>query len=310
MWKYTLKRVFWACITLLVILFVLFLLLDFMPGSPFNTEKLTAEQLEILRRFYGLDRPFFEKFFIFLKNALRGDFGISYSILKNAPVSSIVLPRLGVSIRLGFQALLLGSIFGVLFGTISGSKQNSWADTISTVIAVIGVSVPSFVFALTLSFTLGYKLGWFPLTFITSQPFLSSILPTISLSMFIMAQVTRFLRTEFVEVLDSEYIKLARVKGLPRKQQIFGHGFRNALISVITIYGPLVVNVLTGSLVVEKIFSIPGIGSMLVTAIQSSDYNVIVMIAFIYSALYIVVNLIVDILYGVIDPRIRVGKGA
>lgn len=306
--KYIFQRILWACITLFVILFILFLLLEFMPGSPFNEERLTLEQLARLRESYGLDKPFFEKFLIFLKNAAHGDFGLSYSIVKNGSVADLVMPRLWTSVRIGLQALVLGSFLGVILGTISGVFKNTWMDTLATVIAVIGVSVPSFVFALTLSFTLGFELKWFKISYVASQPFFSSILPTIALSMFIMAQVTRFLRTEFVEVLDTEYIRLARVKGASKLSIIFKHGFRNALISVITIFGPLVVNLLTGSLVVEKIFSIPGIGSMLVTAIQSNDYNVIVMIAFIYSALYIFVNLIVDILYGIIDPRIRVAK--
>lgn len=309
MGKYIIKRVLWAVVTLLVILFILFLLLDFLPGSPFNTEKLTPDQIAILRNRYGMDEPFFVKFGIFLMNAVQGDFGISYSIMKNGSVANLVLPRLNVSVQLGFQALILGTILGIIFGSISGVKKNTWLDSGSTILAVFGVSIPSFVFALSLSYIFGYQLGLFNMAYSTTAPLFSTILPTISLSMFVMAQITRFLRTEFIEVLGSEYIGLARVKGLSEFKLVFKHGFRNALISVITIFGPLVVNLLTGSLVVEKIYSIPGIGSLLVTAIQSSDYNVIVMIAFIYSALYIFVNLIVDILYGVIDPRIRVAKG-
>lgn len=309
MFKYIAKRVFWAIITILVILMVLFLLLELLPGSPFNNqERLTADQILKLQQAYGLDKPFIEKFWIFLKNALRGDFGISFNLLKNAKVADIVMPRLWVSVRIGLQALFVGTVFGVLFGSISGSNQNTWKDTFATIIAVIGVSVPSFVFALTLSYYLGYKIPIFDIIYNNSHPFRSTLLPTISLSMFVMAQITRFLRTEFVEVLGSEYIRW-RVKGIPKTKILFKHGLRNALISVITIYGPLTVNVLTGSLVIEKIYGIPGIGSLLVNAIQSNDYNVIVMVAFIYSALYVFVNLIVDVLYGVIDPRIRVTKG-
>jgi len=310
MLKYILKRLFWACATILLILFILFLLLEFMPGSPFNEEKLTVDQIRILKEHYGLDKPFFVKFWIFLQNASKGDFGISYNLQKNMKVAIIVLPRLWVSIRLGSQALILGAILGIIFGMISGANQNNWKDTASTVLAVIGVSIPSFVFALTLSFILGYKIPLFSMIYKSAQPVFSTILPTISLSMFTMAQITRFLRTELVEVMDSEYIRLATVKGLGSTKILFRHSFRNALISVVTIFGPLTVNVLTGSLVIEKIFSIPGIGSLLVLAIQSSDYNIIVMVAFIYSVLYISVNLIVDLLYGIIDPRIRVAKGA
>ncbi|MDR1794220.1 MAG: ABC transporter permease [Erysipelotrichaceae bacterium] len=308
--KYVLKRLFWALVTVLLILFILFLLLEFMPGSPFNEEKLTVDQIRILKEHYGLDKPFFEKFWIFLVNATKGDFGISYNLQKNMKVSQIVMPRLWVSVRLGLQAIGLGSVMGVILGVISGSNQNNWKDSVATIMAVVGVSIPSFVFALTLSFLLGYKIPIFSMIYQANHPFASTILPTISLSLFTMAQVTRFLRTELVEVMDSEYIRLATVKGLSRIKILFKHGFRNALISVVTIFGPLVVNVLTGSLVIEKIFSIPGIGGLLVLAIQSSDYNIIVMVTFIYSVLYIAVNLLVDVLYGVIDPRIRVSKGA
>jgi len=307
--KYILKRLFWAAVTLFVIMFILFLLLEFMPGSPFNDEKLSSDQLEVLRAHYGLDKPFFEKFWIFLKNGVQGNFGNSYSISTNVEVSKIILPRLGVSVRIGLQALLLGSVVGVILGLISGSNQNTWKDTTSTIVSVIGVSIPSFVFALLLAYFIGFKLKLFPITYNINKPFSSSVLSTIALSMFTLAQVTRFLRTELVEVMGSEYIRLARTKGVPRTKLLFKHGFRNALISVVTIIGPLTVNLLTGSLAVEKLFSIPGVGRLLVDSISRRDFNVTIMIAFIYSAMYITVNLVVDILYGIIDPRIRVGKG-
>lgn len=309
MLKYTLKRIMWAIITLFIILMVLFLLLEFMPGSPFNDERLSAEQIKVLKDSYGLNEPVFTKFWIFMKNVVKGDFGISFSIFKNMKVADIVLPRLGVSIRLGAQALGLGSIFGLLLGTISGSNHNTWKDSLSTIVAVIGVSIPSFVFALGLAYVVGYQWKLVPITFSSAQPYLSTVLPTLALSMFVMAQITRFLRTELIDVLDSDYIKLVKAKGVSTRQSTIKHALRNALISVITVLGPLMVNLMTGSLVVEKVFGIPGVGSLLVEAIQVNDYNVIIMVAFVYSALYIFVNLGVDILYGIIDPRIRVAKG-
>lgn len=308
--KYIAKRILLSLVTLFVILFILFMLLQFMPGSPFNDEKLTAAQQAVLMAKYGLDKPFFERFWIYLQNVvLRGDFGISYAIKKDMLVSGIVMSRLGTSVRIGLQALLLGTSLGVVFGVISGAKRNTWMDSMATVAAVIGVSIPSYVLALVLSFVLGYKFRIFDITYKVDQPLWSSILPTIALSFFVMAQTTRFLRTELIEVLGSDYIKLVDAKGVKRLRVILRHGLRNALISVITILGPLTVNLMTGSLVVERVYGIPGIGSLLVEGIQVNDYNIIVMIAFVYSALYIFVNLIVDILYGVIDPRIRVAKG-
>jgi len=310
MTKYIAKRVAWALVTLFVILFILFLLLQFMPGSPFNDEKLTETQKALLYAKYGLDKPFFIRFWIYLKNVvLHGDFGISYAIKKDALVSGIVLARLGVSVRIGLQALLLGTGLGVVLGVISGSKRNTWMDTAATFAAIIGVSIPSYVLALFMSYFLGYKLNIFSITYQINNPFFSSFLPTIALSFFVMAQTTRFLRTELIEVLGSEYIKLVEAKGVSRFKVIYRHGLRNALISVVTILGPLTVNLMTGSLVVESVYGIPGIGSLLVQGIQVNDYNVIIMISFIYSLMYIIVNLFVDILYGVIDPRIRVTKG-
>ncbi len=310
MFKYISKRVFWAVITLAIILFILFLLLQFMPGTPFNDEKLTPQQLVIMNAKYGLDQPFWTRLWVYYSNVVtKFDFGISMAIQKNWNVGDIVLPRLGISVRIGLQAMLLGVTSGILFGVLSASNRNTWIDTVSTILAILGVSIPSYVFALTLSYYLGFKIPIFDIIFNHKDPFGSSMLPTIALSMFIMAQTTRFLRTELIEVLGSDYIKLVEAKGVSKFKVIYKHGLRNALISVVTILGPLTVNLLTGSLVVEKVYAIPGIGSMLVNGILTNDYNVIMMIAFIYSALYIGMNLFVDIAYGLIDPRIRVAKG-
>lgn len=311
MFKYVSKRIVWALITLAVIVFILFLLLQFMPGTPFNDEKLTAQSLEIMRARYGLDDPFLSRLWLYFKNIItKFDFGISLSIQKNWNVSDLVLPRLGISVRIGLQALALGVFNGIILGVLSASKRNSWLDTLATLLAILGVSIPSYVFALTLSYFLGYKIQIFSIIYDHKEPFMSSILPTIALSMFIMAQTTRFLRTELIEVLGSDYIKLVEAKGVSKFKVIYRHGLRNALISVVTILGPLTVNLLTGSLVVEKVYAVPGIGSMLVNGILTNDYNVIMMIAFIYSALYIAMSLLVDVAYGLIDPRIRVTKGA
>lgn len=311
MFKYITRRMFWSLVTLFTILILLFLLLQFLPGTPFNDEKLSEASKALLNAKYGLDQPFFSRFGIYMKNILTEfDFGISLSIQRNWMVKNIVLPRLGISIRIGLQALALGTFMGIILGVLSASKKNTWVDTLSTLIAIVGVSIPSYVFALLLSYVFGFRIPIFSIIFNFNDPIKSSILPTIALSMFVMAQVTRFLRTELIEVLGSDYIRLVEAKGVSKFKVIFGHGLRNALISVVTILGPLTVTLLTGSLVVEKVYAVPGIGSLLVNGILTNDYNVIVMIAFVYSALYITMNLIVDILYGIIDPRIRVAKGA
>lgn len=306
--KYLLKRVLISIATLLVILVILFLMLEFMPGSPFNDEKLTVEQVQLLNEKYGLDDPVIVRFFTYVKNMLTGDFGLSYTISKNTPISTLLLSRLPVSVSIGGQAVLLGTFIGLILGIIAALKHNTIWDTISTIISVLGVSLPSYVFALALSYSLGFKLELFPLLYSAKAPFESSILPTISLSMFTLASIARFTRTEMIEVMGSDYIQLAESKGISGIHLIVKHQLRNALIPIITVLAPLIVGLMTGSLVIEKIFSIPGIGSLLVTAIQSNDYNVIIAIAFIYSAMYIGIMLVVDILYGIIDPRIRLAK--
>jgi len=303
-----LKRVLISIATLLVILVILFLMLEFMPGSPFNDEKLTTAQVQLLNAKYGLDKPVIVRFLNYVKSMLSGDFGVSYTISKNTPISTLLLSRLPISVSIGGQAVLLGTIVGLILGIIAALKRNTIWDTITTMISVIGVSLPSYVFALALSYSLGYKLEWFPLLYSTKAPFESSILPTISLSMFTIASIARFTRTEMIEVMASDYIQLAESKGISGIHLILRHQLRNALIPIITVLAPLIVSLMTGSLVIEKIFSIPGIGSLLVTAIQSNDYNVIIAIAFIYSAMYIGIMLVVDILYGIIDPRIRLAK--
>lgn len=306
--KYIAKRVIISVITLLVILLILFLMLELMPGSPFNDEKLTDAQRAVLNAKYGLDQPIIIRFVNYIKSMLSGDFGVSYSISKNTPITALLETRLPISLRLGGQAILIGTIIGLILGIIAAIKHNTIYDTITTVISVLGVSLPSYVFAMTLIYSVGFKLKWLPLLYQEGAPFKSSIMPTISLCMFTVATVARFTRTEMLEVLGSDYMLLAESKGINSFRLIFRHALRNALIPIITVLAPLVVGLMTGSLVIEKLFSIPGIGSLLVSAIQSNDYNVVVALTFIYSLMYIGIMLVVDILYGVIDPRIRLAK--
>ncbi len=306
--KYVLKRVLTAFFTLLAITLVLFILMQLMPGSPFNDEKLNDAQRATLYAKYGLDQPLLVQFVRYVLNMFRGDFGVSYSISKNTPISQLIASRLPISIGIGGAAVALGAVVGLLLGLLAAFKHDTIWDTLATIISVIGVSVPSYVFALALSYQFGFKLQWFPQLFNKKMMFQSSVLPSVALSMFTMASIARFTRSEMLEVLGSDYMLLAESKGLSGRALIFKHALRNALIPIITVLAPLVVDLMTGSLVVEKIFSIPGVGSLLVNAIQSNDYNVVISLSFIYSALYILIMLVVDILYGVIDPRIRLAK--
>ena len=306
--KYTIKRVLTFIFTLLAILLILFILMQLMPGSPFNDEKLNEDMRATLYAKYGLDKPIIVQFFNYVKNMLQGDFGVSYKISKNTPISQLIQTRFPISIGIGGMAVALGAIAGLLLGLLAALKHNTIWDTLATIISVIGVSVPSYVFALALSYNFGFKLQWFPMLFSQKDIMGSSVLPSISLSMFTMASIARFTRSEMLEVLGSDYMLLAESKGLSGPALIFRHALRNALIPIVTVLAPLIVDLMTGSLVVEKIFAIPGVGSLLVNAIQSNDYNVVISLSFIYSAMYIAIMLVVDLLYGVIDPRIRLAK--
>ena len=306
--KYILKRILIALATLIVIIFVLFLMLDKMPGSPFNDEKLTETQRALLYAKYGLDQPFMVRFGLYLKNMLKGDLGVSYVLNKNQSVSVLVASPLLLSIKIGALAMLIGSILGILLGIAAALHHNGFLDTLCSVLAILGVSVPSYVFALLLAYFIGFKLQWTPILYNANRQAASLILPVISLSMFPIANISRFTRSEMIDVLNSDYIQLVQAKGMPQRIVILHHALRNTMIPIVTIMGPLLVNLLTGSMVVEKVFGIPGIGMLMVNAIQNNDYNVVIACAFVYSAMYIAVMLVVDILYGVIDPRIRVAK--
>ncbi len=306
--KYTLKRILTSLFTLLAILLVLFILMQMMPGSPFNDEKLNQDQRMAFYAKYGLDQPVAVQFVNYVKNMMKGDFGVSYNISKNTPISQLIQTRLPVSIRIGGLAVSAGAVCGLILGLAAALKHDTIWDSLATAISVIGVSVPSYVFALGLSYNLGFKLGWFPMLYKEKQALSSAVMPSIALSMFTMANIARFTRSEMLEVLGSDYMLLAESKGLMGWPLIMRHALRNALIPIITVLAPLIVDLMTGSLVVEKIFAIPGVGSLLVNAIQSNDYNVVIALSFIYSAMYIGIMLAVDILYGIIDPRIRLAK--
>ena len=236
---------------------------------------------------------------------LRGDFGVSYNISKNTPISQLIQSRLPISIRVGGMAVTLGAIVGLVLGIIAALKRDTIFDTLATIISVIGVSVPSYVIALALSYTFGFKLKWFPMLFSAKDVFGSSVLPSISLSMFTMASIARFTRSEMIEVLDSDYMLLAESKGISGPALIFRHALRNALIPVITVLGPTVAGLLTGSFVVEKIFAIPGIGYYFVNSVTQRDYTTIMGVTIFFAAFLMAMVLLVDIFYCLIDPRIK-----
>lgn len=306
--KYLLQRILYMIITLWLIATITFFLMQLLPGTPYtNQERLSPEMIALLNKKTGLDKPVIVQYFIYLSNIIRGDFGISFQF-KNQAVSSLIGSRLGPSLQLGAQALIFGTLVGIILGTISAMKQNTWVDTTSTMIAILGRSIPNFVFAVLLQYIFAIQLHILPIA--KWDGFAYTILPTLALAMSPLADSARFIRTEMVEVMHSDYVELAKAKGLSQWEIAFKHGLRNSLIPLMALLGPLAVALLTGSLVVEKIFAIPGIGEQFVKSIMTNDYPTIMAITILYSALLVFVIFVVDLLYGLVDPRIRVSEGS
>ncbi|CEN76954.1 binding-protein-dependent transport system inner membrane protein [[Clostridium] sordellii] len=312
MGRYILKRLTLMLMTLLIVISVTFFLVRLLPGSPFNDEKLSPQQVEMINKQYGLDAPVPVQYVKYMKGVFTGDLGRSFKY-DNKKVEDLISTRLKPSAMLGAQALAIGSTVGLTLGIIAALKKNTFWDYLATVISVLGVSVPSFVLAALLQLYLTTKHQIFPVTW--GMPigsdfrYVWTVLPSIALAFFSIASIARFTRTELVEVLNADYIVTAKSKGLTKAAVIIKHALRNALIPVVTMLGPLTVGLLTGSLVVEKVFAVPGLGDLLVSSITTNDLFCISGVSIFYSALYIGVILLVDVLYGVIDPRIRVAGG-
>lgn len=306
--KYVGKRLAISLVTIFVILVVLFLMVRFLPGSPINNEKLSEAQRAVIEAKYGLNQPMLVQFVNYVKSMLTGDFGVSYNMYKDMPVASLVGNSARISFLYGICAVIIGTIIGTLLGIFAALHRNTIWDTLATVLSVIGVSIPSFVFALLILILFSSKLKILPSMYSSADPIRSSIMPIVALSMGVIANVARFTRTEMISVLGSDYMILAQAKGLDKKTLIFKHALRNALIPVITILGPILVNLMTGTMVVELICSVPGLGRLLINSIQSSDYNIILACSFLYAVMYILMMLLIDVSYGIIDPRIRLGK--
>lgn len=306
--KYLLKRVLYMLLTLFLVATITFFLMKLMPGTPYtNQAKMTASQIEIMNKQYGLDKPIWEQYLIYIFGMFHGDFGTSFQY-SNQPVSYLISSRLGASMQLGLQAMIFGVFFGVILGAAAAIKHNTWADTGATVIAIIGKSVPNFVLAILLQYYIALKLGWFPIA--GWGQFSNTILPTIALGVGPLAETARFIRTSMVEVLNSDYIELAKAKGLSKFEVVYHHALRNSLIPLVTLLGPYTVALMTGSMVIENIFNIPGIGEQFVKSIMTNDYPTIMGVTMVFSIGLVVVILITDIIYGLIDPRIRLeGNG-
>jgi oligopeptide transport system permease protein len=305
MLKYTLKRLVNAVVVLFIITTVTWFLMQLLPGTPIqNPEKLTPEQEAQVEEQYNLDKPLPVQYALYMTGLMRGDLGNSY-LYGGKPVTDIILERLPVSIFLGTQAIIVGLVVGLILGIVSALKQNSIWDSGAAFLAVLGVSIPDFVLAPLAQYWLGLKLGIFPIAFFES--WWHSVLPSLVLSTVVAAVIATFTRTEMLEVLGQDYVTLAKAKGLSRLAVVLKHVLRNSMIPLITIMLPLTAALVTGVLIVETVFSIPGLGEQFVRSIFEKDFPVIMGTTILFSVFFVASYLLQDILYGIIDPRIRVG---
>lgn len=306
--KYIGKRIVYMFITLILIATASFFLMQTLPGSPIASyNKLNDTQKAIVEKKYGIDKPKPVQYAIYMKNLAKGDLGTSF-VFKGKSVNDLLAKRLKPSLILGAQAMVFGTLVGILLGMLAALKHNTFWDYGSTFLAILGISIPSFVFASLLQYWVASEWHLLPVG-LWNDGWKSSVLPSLALAMGPLALSARFIRTEMIEVLNSDYIVLAKAKGANGFEIAFKHAFRNALIPLVTVLGPLAAGLVTGSLVVEQIFAIPGIGEQFVSSIMTNDHATIMGTTLLFSAFLIFVIFIVDILYGVIDPRIRVAGG-
>jgi oligopeptide transport system permease protein len=301
--RYVARRVVYMLITLFVIASVTFFISKMLPGTPFADDKLTPQIREQLFEKYGLDEPVYVQYAKYMANVAQGDLGNSF-YFESRPVLQIILERLPISMFIGVQAVIFGLVIGLVLGIVAALRHNTFWDTGAVVLAVLGVSVPSFVLGPILQYWLGLKLGLFPIALFES--WMHSVLPSLALSVFVISTVARFIRSEMLEIMGQDYITLAKAKGLSGLAVIVRHVLRNSMIPLVTVVAPLTVYIITGSLVIEQIFAVPGIGDQFVDSIVVNDYSMILGTTLFFSVMFIIALLIQDILYGIIDPRIRV----
>jgi ABC-type dipeptide/oligopeptide/nickel transport system permease component len=305
--QYAFHRLLWLIPTLLAMALVTFLVMHATPGSPLDpvaegANPLSPEAQKNLAEAYGLDKPLHQQFLIFVTKALQGDFGQSF-VYKTRTVSEILVETFPISLFLGSMALAVAVVGGVTLGILAAVYQNRSWDYLSVSVATIGVSVPNFVLAVFFIVLFSFVLPIFPTGGWNSPQ--DWVLPTITLALAPLGIIARFTRSSMIEVIRSDYIVTARAKGLSERPVILKHVLKNAFIPVVTLLGPMFAAVGTGSFFVESIFRIPGMGRFFVLSMTGRDYPMIMAVVLIYGAFLAVMNLVVDLLYGTLDPRIR-----
>ncbi|MDY5113076.1 MAG: ABC transporter permease [Bilifractor sp.] len=300
MTKYMVKRVVLAIASIIIVTLITFFVMNLIPGGPFTAEKAPSQAvMDALTKRYNLDKPLGEQYLLYMRNLLHGDWGID---MKNGrEIGPDLFSKFAVSAKLGGIAMIIAVAFGVILGSIAALKRNKVPDRIIIFFTTLGTAMPSFILATLLLLVFCVQLAIFPV--FSSNP--SLVLPVISLAVYPTAYITRLTKTSMLDALSQDYIRTARAKGVSRSKIIFVHALKNGLIPVVTYLGPQIAYIITGSMVVETIFTVPGLGTYFVKAITDRNYSVIMATTIFLAVLMIVANLITDIVYKLIDPRIN-----
>lgn len=301
--KYIAKRVGLAIVTIWVVATITFFLMNMVPGGPFLSEKAISPQATAaLQAKYGLDKPLFQQYLTYMSDALHGDFGDSLK-QRGRTVMDIILMKFPVSARVGGISVLVSLLIGIPLGCIAALKRGKFLDSLISVVATCGIAVPSFVICTVLLYIFGVKLKLLPTIGLTSWK--NYIMPVMALSFYPTAYIMRLMRSSMLDVLGQDYMRTAKAKGVSGFMMLFKHALRNAVLPVVTYVGPLLAYTVTGSFVVEKIFTIPGLGGEFITAINGRDYTLIMGTTIFLATLIVVMNVVVDIVYKLVDPRIK-----
>lgn len=298
--RYVVKRLILAVVTIFIVCAITFFAMNAIPGGPFNAEKAPSPEVQkVLEERYNLDKPVGTQFVLYMKNVMNGDFGVSLKTGRD--IADILWTSFKISAKLGGMAAVVAIICGIVLGSIAALMRNKWPDRVIIFFSTLATAMPSFVLATLLLLVFCIKLGWIPVWSAESNNY---VLPVISLSVYPMAYITRLTKTSMLDALGQDYVRTAKAKGVSPKKVIFKHALRNALIPVLTYVGPMIAFIITGSLVVENIFTIGGLGSKFVSGITNRDYPIIMATTMFLAVLMIVANLVTDIVYKVVDPRI------
>lgn len=300
--RYIIKRILFAIVTLWAVITVTFFVMHAVPGGPFTREKaISAEAQAALEAKYGLDKPLFEQYTTYLGDAVQGNFGPSIK-QRGRQVTDIIADGMKTSAKIGIIALIIATVTGVLLGALAALRRNSVIDKIIMVITTAFVSMPSFIMGSLLLILFCITLNWLPANGATEG---GLILPVITLALYPMSYITRLTRSSMLDVLGQDYIRTAKAKGVSERDVILKHALKNSLIPVITYFGPELAYIVTGSLVVEQIFAVPGIGRYFVNSITGRDYTLIMGTTIVLATLIVIMNLVSDIMYKIVDPRIN-----